>query len=99
MSFLFCIHNAWSRGVIELKCDTRYQVKFVGDFDVSFQFDSYVISLTHHLGLGVDRAVEVPATSDQENIVNNSTVIEILVHLLCREREANPTRREFLFRG
>lgn len=50
-------------------------------------------------GLGVDRAVEVPATSDQENIVNNSTVIEILVHLLCREREANPTRREFLFRA
>lgn len=50
-------------------------------------------------GLGAARAVEVPATCDQENVLNNSTVIEILVHLLCREREADPTRREFLFKA
>ncbi|XP_063607154.1 eukaryotic translation initiation factor 2-alpha kinase 1-like isoform X2 [Penaeus indicus] len=50
-------------------------------------------------GLGAARAVEVPAACDQENVLNNSTVIEILVHLLCREREADPTRREFLFKA
>ncbi|XP_042884858.1 eukaryotic translation initiation factor 2-alpha kinase 1-like isoform X2 [Penaeus japonicus] len=50
-------------------------------------------------GLGGERAVEVPATTDQEKIVNNSIVIDILVHLLCREHEADPTRREYLFKA
>lgn len=74
-------------------------------FDILFfRIDSYEMltihsSLDYSLGLGGERAVEVPATTDQEKIVNNSIVIDILVHLLCREHEADPTRREYLFKG
>ncbi|KAK8753542.1 hypothetical protein OTU49_000207 [Cherax quadricarinatus] len=37
--------------------------------------------------------------SVSRGIVNNSTVIEILIELLCREREPDPKRREVLFKA
>lgn len=39
------------------------------------------------------------STNMNRGIVRNSTIIEILIRLLCQERETDPNRREMLFRA
>nr|XP_045611795.1 eukaryotic translation initiation factor 2-alpha kinase 1-like isoform X2 [Procambarus clarkii]XP_045611796.1 eukaryotic translation initiation factor 2-alpha kinase 1-like isoform X2 [Procambarus clarkii]XP_045611797.1 eukaryotic translation initiation factor 2-alpha kinase 1-like isoform X2 [Procambarus clarkii] len=59
-----------------------------------------ITSFSPMQGQGGDAAIPgdlLPSIS--RGIVNNSTVIEILVKLLCREREADPASREVLFKA
>lgn len=77
--------------------------------DSAFGFPQYDIntplqpvtsfSLSPDLNTSVALASGISADISRANIISNSTVIEILLHLLCREREPDQAKRELLVKA
>lgn len=74
-------------------------ILFINTLVLSFDLHLHLY-LNQPLGRGGDAAITGGLSANMNRgIVRNSTVIEILIRLLCQEREAEPKRREMLFRG